>query len=316
MRFCIKHALVLALCWTASFLAAAETGIPIILKGWMEVETALNDYMAGGQKAELLDALLRFREKTEAYFESPYYRYYEGSRPKNAGSGNNHPLIGEQDRETLNRLFEAFSGAITGNNTGGALDAAVGIRAIILKYQTLETETSDAVFARTFYFFAVFIVIIFILMVIIWLLQHNLRFSRRLERDSSDFSRQIMAAQETERSRIAAELHDTVLQDLSRLALMTKRAVMPAAGEILAMENRIMSNCRGICERVMPPDFRRLNLEDSLMALCIDMEQRTGIKCRLGVQKDLVLEGLGPEKQLHCYRMVQEAMTNIEKHSG
>jgi signal transduction histidine kinase len=36
----------------------------------------------------------------------------------------------------------------------------------------------------------------------------------------------------------------------------------------------------------------------------------------LGVQKDLVLEGLGPEKQLHCYRMVQEAMTNIEKHSG
>ncbi|MDR1931331.1 MAG: sensor histidine kinase [Spirochaetales bacterium] len=283
----------------------------------MEVETALNDYIADGHRGELLDALGRFREKTEAYFESPYYRHYEGSRPKNTGPKDSRPLTGEGDRKTLNRLFEAFSGAITQDNREGVLAAAVDIRNIILKYQTLETETSDAVFAHTFYFFAIFIVIIFILMLIIWLLQRNLSFSRRKERDSSNFSRQIMAAQETERTRIAAELHDTVLQDLSRLTLMTKRAAaMPETGEILAMENRIMLNCRGVCERVMPPDFSRLSLEDSLTALCINMEEKTGIKCRTGVQKDLVLGGLGPEKQLHCYRMVQEAMTNIEKHAG
>jgi signal transduction histidine kinase len=66
----------------------------------------------------------------------------------------------------------------------------------------------------------------------------------------------------------------------------------------------------------MPPDFNRLNLADSLVQLCLEFEERSGIECRLSVQKDLDLSGLGAEKQLQCYRIVQEALTNAEKHSG
>jgi signal transduction histidine kinase len=47
----------------------------------------------------------------------------------------------------------------------------------------------------------------------------------------------------------------------------------------------------------------------------MDFEKRTGIECRAGIQDNLNLAGLSAEMQLLCYRIVQEALTNIERHA-
>jgi two-component system NarL family sensor kinase len=72
---------------------------------------------------------------------------------------------------------------------------------------------------------------------------------------------------------------------------------------------------REICTELMPPDFERFSFIDSLGGLFTGFGKKTGIECVLNIQEDLVFSGLGPENQLHLYRMIQEALNNIEKHS-
>jgi signal transduction histidine kinase len=66
----------------------------------------------------------------------------------------------------------------------------------------------------------------------------------------------------------------------------------------------------------MPPDFTRLSLKDSLAGLCIRFARRTGLECIPSIDRDVDFSRLDPGSQLHLYRMAQEALTNIEKHSG
>jgi signal transduction histidine kinase len=66
----------------------------------------------------------------------------------------------------------------------------------------------------------------------------------------------------------------------------------------------------------MPPDFTRLSLQDSLTGLCLQFVRRTGIECLPSIDKDVDFSRLDPGARLHLYRMVQEALINIEKHSG
>ncbi|MDR1351985.1 MAG: histidine kinase [Treponema sp.] len=145
-------------------------------------------------------------------------------------------------------------------------------------------------------------------------MRRSLHRSRRQERDSAAFSRMIMLGQEAERSRIAAELHDTVLQDMVRL----RHAISAgdAAGDLLDLGRRVMNRTRKVCRELMPPDFSRFALQDSLIQLCMDFTGRTGVECRALIHSGFTARGYPPAAQLQIYRIAQEALTNIEKHAG
>jgi signal transduction histidine kinase len=66
----------------------------------------------------------------------------------------------------------------------------------------------------------------------------------------------------------------------------------------------------------MPPDFSRLALTDSLVQLCMDFEKRSGVECRISIEKEADAGKLPPGQQLQVYRIVQEALMNIEKHAA
>jgi two-component system NarL family sensor kinase len=66
---------------------------------------------------------------------------------------------------------------------------------------------------------------------------------------------------------------------------------------------------------LMPPDFSKLSLKDTLSDLCAWFSSRTAIKCACYIDDELDCKAVSAENQLHLYRMVQEAFTNIEKHS-
>jgi signal transduction histidine kinase len=128
-------------------------------------------------------------------------------------------------------------------------------------------------------------------------------------------------AQETERSRIAAELHDTVLQDLGRLLRLSRKYTQPAAPSSSEEETlpdlgrSIIDQLRQICLAIMPPDFSRPALAEALVQLGTDFEKRTAVPCYIKIPDDVKDIPLPPETQLLCYRIVQEAFTNIEKHA-
>jgi signal transduction histidine kinase len=147
------------------------------------------------------------------------------------------------------------------------------------------------------YFRLLWLLVLFIslLMVFLGYIYLSMRKARERESQSMAFSSLALEAQETERRRIAAELHDTVLPDLKNT---------PAAARI-----------REICGRLMPPDLGRISLKDSLISLCDAFVKRTGIECIVEIEERVDFGGLRGEHRLHLYRIAQEALNNIGKHS-
>jgi signal transduction histidine kinase len=147
------------------------------------------------------------------------------------------------------------------------------------------------------YFRLLWLLVLFIslLMVFLSYIYLSMRKARERELQSMAFSSLALEAQETERRRIAAELHDTVLPELRNT---------PAAARI-----------REICSRLMPPDLGRFSLKDSLFSLCDAFVKRTGIECIVEIEEGLDFGGLSGEHRLHLYRIAQEALNNIGKHS-
>jgi two-component system NarL family sensor kinase len=126
----------------------------------------------------------------------------------------------------------------------------------------------------------------------------SLRKSRSAEAAERAFARALLQGQEMERKRLAMGLHDGVLQELRSIP-----GAETAGREI-----------RTICSDIMPPDFARLKFSDIIRDLALRFEKYSGIPCT--VELDEPLPGLPPETALQLYRMIQESLNNIRKHSG
>lgn len=143
----------------------------------------------------------------------------------------------------------------------------------------------------------------------------------RLETERTTASASALAAQENERQRIARELHDEIGQTLTVALLRLKRAVDRAPSEIrdeLADAQEIvrasLDEVREIARRLRPDALEDLGLHSALNALCSDFAKASGI----AVVKHIAPQTnrLKPEVELVCYRIAQESLTNVARHSG
>jgi two-component system NarL family sensor kinase len=141
-----------------------------------------------------------------------------------------------------------------------------------------------------------FVGVISVLMLFLCYLYLAMRRVQKQEEESFEFSRLIIEGQERERRRISRELHDGVLP--------------------LVHNTNASGLIRSICTDLMPPNFGILALDASLSDLCTHFSLRSGIECICSINDDIDFAILDTEDQLHLYRMVQESLTNIEKHSG
>jgi signal transduction histidine kinase len=131
----------------------------------------------------------------------------------------------------------------------------------------------------------------------------------------------LIEAQEGEKRRIAAELHDAVGQNLvvvgSRArALLTRTGgdAAPALAEIAAISRETLDQVRGLAGGLHPVELDRLGLAAALARMIERALVGTTIAADLRLEP---LDGaVAPEHRIHLYRIVQEAATNAVKHSG
>ena len=135
-------------------------------------------------------------------------------------------------------------------------------------------------------------------------------------------------ASESERARWARELHDETLQDIGalRVLLTTARNSGDPDAVAAAVENAIgrlgdmSGSLRGLISDLRPALLDQLGLIPALEA----MVQRVAgdHSLEVDIEVDLAFEGgrkpdrLSPELELAAYRVVQEGLTNVVKHSG
>ncbi|HWF74889.1 MAG TPA: sensor histidine kinase [Solirubrobacteraceae bacterium] len=147
------------------------------------------------------------------------------------------------------------------------------------------------------------------------------RMLARLEHEQRSSTRRAVAAQESERKRIAQELHDEVGQTLTAVLLELDQAARRAPDELRERLRETMSRARASLEDVRriavelrPEALDELGLPGALITLCDRFGECAGIRIERDVARDL--PGLTEEKELVIYRIGQEALTNVARHSG
>jgi two-component system, NarL family, sensor histidine kinase UhpB len=143
----------------------------------------------------------------------------------------------------------------------------------------------------------------------------------RLEHAHRERARMVLAAQEEERRRIAQELHDEVGQALTAVLLglghLAKRAP-PDLGEAIQQVQELarasLEDVRRIALELRPEALDGLGLPSALLALCDRLSASTDVAISRSI--DRRLPDLSAEQELGVYRVAQEALTNLVRHSG
>jgi signal transduction histidine kinase len=288
------------------------------------VEAGVDDHLAGiTEKADLLDDVAAFRESIQSYFDSEMYRIYRfaplsSETPFRRSGPNETPEI-----HAASDLTFAFSEAVSSGDWEKAALISTDISGNLILAMIRDGEAGRFAGAAYFRLLLVFIVFIALTAFVIWVFSRELVSSFRREAEGAVFTRAVLLAQEDERARLSRELHDSVAQDLRYLSLEMnkigkteeKTIREKLCAEAASMQAALIRKVRDICDYLVPPDFRFQGLPDALRRLCLDFGKRTGIDCRIDITEDIKIDSLDEEKQLQIFRIVQEALANVEKHA-
>ncbi len=146
---------------------------------------------------------------------------------------------------------------------------------------------------------------------------------KRSESQLRLLSQRIIEVQEEERARIARELHDQLGQELVALkielvSLAERLAGVPPlrdrARAMLDLVERLDATSHRIAVSLRPEILDELGLVKAIQWYAEDFERRSGISCPVEAPVD---EPILPRQTATCaYRILQEALTNVWKHSG
>jgi signal transduction histidine kinase len=145
---------------------------------------------------------------------------------------------------------------------------------------------------------------------------------QRVQMAQAAFARQLIASQEAERKRIAAELHDSLGQSLviirnwAMLGASQLENESPAReelDEINTLASRTINEVREIAYNLGPYHLERLGFENSIRDMATRVAQASGIS--IATELDALDGALSSESQMSLYRVAQEALNNVVKHS-
>jgi PAS domain S-box-containing protein len=126
-------------------------------------------------------------------------------------------------------------------------------------------------------------------------------------------SRKLIEVQEAERRAVARELHDDFGQVLTALRLNLQRRSSDEKDNIALVDGAI-ARMRDLALDLRPPQLDDLGLESSLRWYVEREAARAGLKLQLSLDP-LPLEP-APTVATACFRIVQEALTNVLRHAG
>jgi len=144
---------------------------------------------------------------------------------------------------------------------------------------------------------------------------------RRLEKELRSLPNQILVAQETERRRIAAELHDGVNQILSSIKFRLSHLDGKVKGEAAELVTqgtelleRAVNEVRRISKNLRPSELDDFGLVPAVEELIEEFRNRT--RMNVEFKRGQLPKRLPAQVELAIYRILQEALANIERHAN
>jgi len=138
-----------------------------------------------------------------------------------------------------------------------------------------------------------------------------------------EFSRKLIESQETERKKIAGELHHTIAHDV----LLTKNKALialknpednenlsKAINEISDLASETLKDIREISYNLHPHQLERLGFTKAINSILNDFSKSTDIS--LESELHSVNDILDKQNEIIIFRIIQECLNNVMKHSG
>ncbi|MEK7723446.1 MAG: two-component regulator propeller domain-containing protein, partial [Acidobacteriota bacterium] len=157
---------------------------------------------------------------------------------------------------------------------------------------------------------------------IVWLIYHNrVSHLRQIAETKTQFTRQLIESQETERKRIAAELHDGLGQNLviikNRAMLGIKKGddkerTAKEFNSISESATQALEEVREITNNLRPQLLDRLGLTKAINAMLKKVTDVIEVESEIDSIDDLFSEN----EEIGIYRIVQESLNNVIKHSN
>lgn len=144
---------------------------------------------------------------------------------------------------------------------------------------------------------------------ILWLVRSR-RFARKKQTMHQNFSRKLINGQEEERKRVACELHDSVGQ---KLMMLSRKAKNIEDSTINELTGSTLQELREVLKGLHPSVLEKLGLSLAIQSLINDIDANTPIFFTSEI--DTIDPYLNKETSLHFYRIIQEVLSNIIKHS-
>jgi PAS domain S-box-containing protein len=153
---------------------------------------------------------------------------------------------------------------------------------------------------------------------------HDITGRKDAERSVQRLSARLLQLQDEERRRIARQLHDTTAQNLTAIRLNLVRLRPALAGsdpsstealeESIGLTEESIAEIRTLAYLLHPPMIEEAGLLATLPWYARGFESRSGIRVTLQLPEEL--SRLPLEVETAVFRIVQEALSNIQRHSG
>lgn len=141
-------------------------------------------------------------------------------------------------------------------------------------------------------------------------------------------ARLLTVTEEQEKTKLARDLHDGVGQSLAALKLilgMTKKELQDSTGDLekekllqntekaVVLTKTAIDEMRGVLNNLKPEHLKQNGLTGGLEAMIKDLNEMNNMSCRLVINKPI--PHFDEPITLNIYRIMQEALTNVVKHS-
>src|SRR5580704_3719253 len=155
-------------------------------------------------------------------------------------------------------------------------------------------------------------------------LHRKTRQLEQLNRELRALSARLITMQDEERRRIARDLHDSVGQFVAAmsmnngLALMQAEKLSPPAREALNQNTELVKQLskeiRTISHLLHPPLLDEIGLLPAIKLFADGFAERSGIQVAVELAPEL--GRLAPKVEISIFRIIQECLTNVYRHSG
>jgi PAS domain S-box-containing protein len=147
---------------------------------------------------------------------------------------------------------------------------------------------------------------------------------RELEERLRELSGRLLRVQDEERRRIARELHESLSQELSAMKMMLESTLLQGnlasatkecLDEALQLGDRVLQGVRSLSYLLHPPLLDDAGLVPALQWYVDGVSKRSQVRVSLEIRPSK-FPRLASEIETSIFRIVQEALTNVYRHSG